>query len=571
MKSIRLSIAFALLLSAFSPALCAQTATGPADRDFDLQTLHPAPGAGSFLTVEGARVDEHMGYSVGGIFGFQYRPLGISTPNGSYALMKYHGSLDLLGSYSIYKIFEIGLALPVIYYQAGEDVYVNGTVVEEAPGAVAGLGDPRLHLKLDLLNPLKTNFENFGLAFILVTSFPVGNAIAPDDFIGDSMLTVNPKLAFESSVWRFRFGLNAGYLWREYKEFYSGEVGQRITFGFATEALIINDLKAMLEMFGENGFSSGAKSTPLEMYGGLKYQVYKNLWLTFAAGAGMSIGNDTIDRGMGAPTVRGLVGIKWEPEIKHDPDNDGLLDTSDQCPDAPEDVDGFQDEDGCPDEDNDNDGIPDASDKCRDKPEDMDKFEDEDGCPEGDNDADGVDDTADRCPTVKEDRDGFEDNDGCPDEDNDSDGIPDAKDACPDKAETVNGHLDDDGCPDQKPKLIEVKGEKIELKQKVFFDPGKSVVLRQSFELLDEIALVLLQRNDLRIRIEGHTDNVGSPEQNRELSRKRAQAVKDYLVHKGIAPSRLTVEGVGPDKPIAPNTIAEGRAANRRVEFIIVE
>jgi len=82
---------------------------------------------------------------------------------------------------------------------------------------------------------------------------------------------------------------------------------------------------------------------------------------------------------------------------------------------------------------------------------------------------------------------------------------------------------------------------------------------------------VLLQRNDLRIRIEGHTDNVGSPEQNRELSRKRAQAVKDYLVHKGIAPSRLTVEGVGPDKPIAPNTIAEGRAANRRVEFIIVE
>lgn len=101
--------------------------------------------------------------------------------------------------------------------------------------------------------------------------------------------------------------------------------------------------------------------------------------------------------------------------------------------------------------DADNDGIPDAIDKCPNDPEDKDGFQDEDGCPDFDNDNDGIYDAQDKCPDEPEDKDGFQDADGCPDFDNDADGIPDTLDKCPNEPETVNGYKDDDGCPDAAP------------------------------------------------------------------------------------------------------------------------
>jgi OOP family OmpA-OmpF porin len=102
-------------------------------------------------------------------------------------------------------------------------------------------------------------------------------------------------------------------------------------------------------------------------------------------------------------------------KVRIDSDNDGVPDDVDQCPDMPEDKDGFQDEDGCPDFDNDNDGIYDSQDKCPNDPEDFDGFEDSDGCPDIDNDKDGIPDKLDKCPNMAEDIDGYQDEDGCPD------------------------------------------------------------------------------------------------------------------------------------------------------------
>jgi len=99
----------------------------------------------------------------------------------------------------------------------------------------------------------------------------------------------------------------------------------------------------------------------------------------------------------------------------------------------------------------DKDGIDSKNDNCPNMAEDMDGFEDTDGCPDFDNDGDGIFDAEDTCPNEKEDFDDFEDTDGCPDPDNDNDGIVDTEDTCPNKAETRNGFLDDDGCPDEKP------------------------------------------------------------------------------------------------------------------------
>jgi hypothetical protein len=146
---------------------------------------------------------------------------------------------------------------------------------------------------------------------------------------------------------------------------------------------------------------------------------------------------------------RGFVGVGWAPDFR-DRDHDGIIDSLDRCPDEPEDFDGFQDDDGCPDEDNDNDGIPDAVDKCPNEPEDFDGFQDDDGCPDLDNDHDGIPDVDDACPNEPEDGKGKRPFDGCPStmEDSDGDGIPDVKDQCPDEPEDKDGFQDEDGCPD---------------------------------------------------------------------------------------------------------------------------
>ena len=216
--------------------------------------------------------------------------------------------------------------------------------------------------------------------------------------------------------------------------------------------------------------------------------------------------------------------------------------------------------------DHDGDGIPDVRDKCPNEPEDKDGFEDEDGCPELDNDQDGLLDAGDKCPNEPEDVDGFEDEDGCPELDNDRDGVPDASDRCPNEA----GPGTSDGCP---PKFehITVTQEKIELKQAIFFQTGKAVIMPNSYGILDEVAAALLGRPSVLVRIEGHTDNRGGHAYNLRLSQARADSVRAYLVGKGISSDRLEAKGYGPDQPIDNNMTAAGRERNRRVEFMITQ
>ncbi|MFL5305513.1 MAG: OmpA family protein [Polyangia bacterium] len=254
------------------------------------------------------------------------------------------------------------------------------------------------------------------------------------------------------------------------------------------------------------------------------------------------------------------------PTKPGDADGDGIADNVDKCPNDPEDKDGFQDADGCPDPDNDADGIPDKTDKCPNDPEDKDGFQDADGCPDPDNDADGIPDKADKCPNEPEDKDNFEDADGCPDPDNDKDGVLDAADKCPNDP----GPADNNGCP-KKYEHIVVTQEKIELKQKIFFDTNKATIQPRSFSLLDEIAQVLRSRPTMTVRIEGHTDSRGKRAHNMQLSQARAESVRQHLVGLGIDPSRMQAQGYGPDQPIETNKTAAGREKNRRVEFLITQ
>jgi len=161
------------------------------------------------------------------------------------------------------------------------------------------------------------------------------------------------------------------------------------------------------------------------------------------SGEGSGVENDRLASRYG-PKVR-----KTRAQaLKQDLDNDGVPDKFDECPGQKEDLDDYEDQDGCPELDNDEDRIPDVYDTCPLEAEDIDGFEDADGCPDPDNDGDGILDVLDGCPNLPEDFDGFEDLGGCPDPDNDRDGIRDDEDTCPDRPERWNRYRDRDGCPD---------------------------------------------------------------------------------------------------------------------------
>lgn len=185
----------------------------------------------------------------------------------------------------------------------------------------------------------------------------------------------------------------------------------------------------------------------------------------------------------------------------------------DLCPGEPEDKDGFEDDDGCPDPDNDEDGILDEKDNCPDQAEDFDKFEDEDGCPDLDNDGDGISDVDDLCPNVAEDKNNYKDNDGCPD-DLDNDQVYEDNDQCPDQPETKNFYKDDDGCPDE---FLEEYAEKIR------FDYNTATFQSESYDNLYDIGDFLESHSNIKVEIGVyHTDQ--------DLAKQRAEAIKAFII-----------------------------------------
>lgn len=249
-------------------------------------------------------------------------------------------------------------------------------------------------------------------------------------------------------------------------------------------------------------------------------------------------------------------------------DSDGIVDSKDVCPRQPEDKDGFDDDDGCPDEDNDQDSVKDPVDHCPSEPEDRDSVEDEDGCPDDDNDKDGVPDKDDMCPLVAEDKDGFNDTDGCPDEDNDRDGILDPQDLCINEPENKNGYADGDGCPDED--QVRVVGDKIILDEKVHFAVNMDVIRQVSHPLLGRVAKLLAEHPDYtHIEVQGHTDKNGDAERNRALSERRAKSVMEFLIASGISASRLSYHGYGEEYPLMDKDTEWALFMNRRVEFKI--
>ncbi len=567
---------------------------------FDTQQFHAGPSLRTnHFNVASARILDHKQYEFGLMLDYAASPL-VFDPRQQDELVDIVGgqlTLGLNGAIGLFDRLEIGFSVPMILTQSGDEYAPLGDVM--APNAGFGIGDIRVVPEVLLFNQ-HSEADPGGAALSLAVHvwLPTGDEAV---YQGDSSARAEPRVAFDYVLPRdVTVSASLGYLIRDEAMLANLEVDDTLTWGIGLD-VPFSDFHAIAEINGDMSTQVGdsqTEETPLSTNLGGRYFFANGLMAQAGVGVGMN-------QGFGTPRWRLFAGLSYARSPDPDPDQDGILGGDDACPSAAEDVDAFEDEDGCPDSDNDQDDVPDVDDRCPMDPEDQDDFEDGDGCPDPDNDEDRILDTEDECPNESEDIDGFEemdgcpdpdndgdsildvddlclltpedvdgfdDEDGCPDEDNDGDGMLDADDACPDEPEDYDGLEDDDGCPEEGSGEVQLTCDAIEIAERVYFDTASDTIQARSFNLLDQIAGVMRAAQFIRVvRVEGHTDARGDAEYNRDLSDRRAQAVVRHLVDAGVEARRLQAVGYGEDQPVDDNTTTDGQNQNRRVDFVVVE
>ncbi len=440
-----LGVAGACALAALTVAPRAH-AQAQVSGDFQLQRFDPAAGSHNFLTTRGARMDGKMAWTAGFMANYSYRPYDVKACFGADCtgvvrttrVVENELTGDLLGALTIIPRLQLGLKIPISWVKGQGINPETGGNSHHGIDAV-GAGDPELEVKGRLYGESSAPFV-IGLAGFV--SGPIGHAFAKGEYIGDTQPSAGGRIIVDGDKGPLSFGVNLGGAYHDKANIGSTNVGSVGLYNAAIGYRVSPVMRVLVDGFGTTRFSSVTGENTFELDGAI--QIFP-----LGSPVTVSLGAGTAPvEGVGAPKVRAFAGLSYSLE-KRDRDGDGIDDAADQCPTDKEDIDGYEDKDGCPDPDNDQDGIPDAKDKCPDQPEDQDGFEDGDGCPDPDNDKDGIPDVSDQCPNQAETKNGYKDDDGCPDEaDRDNDGVPDSRDKCPDEPEDTDGFQDTDGCPD---------------------------------------------------------------------------------------------------------------------------
>ena len=518
----------------------------------------PSPWAGDLFNLRTSRVAGDLSFSAGLNFHYTQSPLafeGTDALGRTYVehTVKNRMLGEVLLSFAPIRFFDIGLAMPFVLSGEGSTARFTGT------GETGGFQVGELRFSAKGV-PFRNDFV--GIALVGSATFPTGDeaALVGNGWGGGADLVIDFDIADRVGI-----AINAGAYFRaeEVRLAYL-TVDHDLSFGLGGDVRIIDGLYVLGEFVARTALTDPFGDENLSMaegLGGVRYQPLDSLSITAGAGGGTPI-----FAGWGTSQYRAFLDVRYTYAPVADSDGDGVVDADDECEIFPEDVDGFQDEDGCPDPDNDGDGLLDGDDRCPDEAEDFDQFEDGDGCVDPDNDGDGVNDAVDECVLDPEDRDGYQDGDGCPDNDNDNDGVPDADDACPDVAESVNAFKDDDGCPDFPG--VSHEGDRILLAEKLLFDPKTHDVAPDSFEILRNLARFLQSRPDwARVRIDLHASagKRAKLDERALLTGARAQALLRFLVTEGIEPSRLQLRSVGIAEPISATA-----ELNERVELFIL-
>lgn len=564
--------------------------------DFSVERYRLAADKLGILTSESADVPYRGYWDVSAWFGYANDPLvlyrivdGERVRQGALVHSRLGGELGI--SYAVHARLQAFAALGLI---GNTDRPATNPAVVGELNDISGfaVGDARLGLKAQLLTG--------GLKLAISGEGIIGTG-GGEAYRGEKDWALSPALLASFGAGPLRVSLNVGYLMRKESTLADLVVDDEL-FGRAAVALGVGPAQALELQAGvqvgsaTDRFFSRVSSDPAELLFGLAYNLGRKQTAQLFATGGVGI-----NEGFGTPDWRALGGVRIGAGLADraakakDTDGDGIVDASDACVNDKEDADNFEDEDGCPEADNDKDGVLDGADKCPSEPETVNQVADDDGCPDvGDRDGDGLADDADKCPDEAEDADGFEDGNGCPDLDNDKDGVPDTADKCPLEAGPVenNGCPDSDGdgdgvvdrldnCPAEAgakenqgckaKQQVVITDTGLQILDIVYFKTNSDVILKKSYPLLNNVAAVInAQTRIAKLRVEGHTDSQGDDESNLSLSQRRADAVKAYLVEKGVAAERLEGQGFGETVPVDTNDTKAGRAKNRRVEFKIV-
>ena len=566
----------AALCAALEGAASAQNAIHDANgAGLDTHLFRPALDSKGFYTTNGSDVLGANDVSFGLVIDYGRNLLRVSDvgqKSKELATHSFQGTAQF--NYGIANMFVVGVNVPV-NLMAGDEQVTNQTPPQPAlpnqwnTGQLDSqtIGFLALHAKWRI-----TRVERgIGLALAAQVGAPVTDA--PKNAGADPSFWYWPQAIVEKrflSTGAIKVAANVGYRGHAASSTQLGlqdgtfKDGSRLTYGLGVSFRVLEQLDVIAETYGTYLLSdaTSALKPSNEAAFGLKIFVERNSYLMIGAGPRYTSGFEAAD-------FRGFLGFIFEPSIG-DRDGDGLKDDVDKCPDEPEDFDGFQDEDGCPDPDNDNDGIPDSRDKCPDVPEDKDGFEDQDGCPEEDNDKDGIPDKKDACPNDAEDRDNFEDEDGCPDPDNDKDGILDVSDKCPNEPETYNGFQDEDGCPDKGNVILE--GNNLIILQKIKFKTASAEILPESNPILDAVATTIVHHPEFSLlEVGGHADERADEQYNLRLTQDRVNSVMAALVQRGVGRDKLRSKGYGEYCPEDPGHNDAAWEKNRRVEFKILK
>jgi outer membrane protein OmpA-like peptidoglycan-associated protein len=474
-------------LATFLVATSAASAASAQDT-LDAERFKPAVTHDAFVTVEGSGVRPTQDrFAFGGFLNYAVNPLvGVTGSDVNTQIVGGRLGIDLLGSLTVAGPFAVGLGVPVFLFQSGD-----------LDPSFAGIGDIRLVPKLRILD----DRESIGLGIVAELRAPTHAG----DFAGGARNVVFwPRVVVDHRFGGsgFRAGSNVGVAVREGTTFLNVNAASEFTYAVAL-GYRFGGWTGPVELGGEAQGGVGLaeadeEEIPLETL--LYVKVIPNDEWEISAGPAFGV-----IPGWGVPTFRVFAGVRWTP-TDHDKDHDGVPDDEDKCPDTPEDRDGDEDLDGCPEEE----------------------------------------------------------------KDDDVDGIPNSEDDCPTQKETINGIQDEDGCPDGGPARVIREEGRIVILENVEFESGSAQIDQKSHSILNQVALVLKANPDIeRLRVEGHTDDTGPREVNMRLSKARAESVRRYLIHRGVRGDRLTAEGYGPDKPLKEGKDVEARAKNRRVEFVV--
>ncbi len=502
--------------------------------------------------------------------------------------------LHVNASLALWDRIGLNVVLPVALVQSGASPSVEGQAFS-SPNK-AELGDLRLGLRLRLFGEFDAPFQFAIGGYLWAPTGPSGQ------YMGDGKVRGLPQVLLGGVADRFVWSFALGPQFRKTQTFAGVTAGTQFQVG-AGFGFLVDDARHL--QIGAESYAAFtvdnnnasvndtfARASNIDVLADIRYRFLDD-W-EIGAGAGPGIGS-----GLGTPDFRGVAMVAFSPESKRPPpdrDGDGIPDEVDACPDVKGVAHSDPKKHGCP-PDRDGDGIPDSVDACPDVKGAAHSDPKKHGCPP-DRDEDGIVDEKDACPDVKgaahsdpkkhgcppdRDEDGIVDEkDACPDvkgvahsdpkkhgcpSDRDEDGIVDEKDACPDVKGVPDPDPKKNGCP-----LVEVTQQQIVIHEQVQFDLDRAVIKRVSDTLLDSVAAAFKQHTEiLHVEVQGHTDSTGTPVYNRGLSQRRAEAVADALVKRGVAAGRVSPRGYGQDVPIGDNKTDEGRTQNRRVEFKILE